>query len=75
MVRSQREGPRESKRYDPGFHLHRSGDLVMLEGYDAGASFCSAHDPMSGTTSIVISDTSEGRWPIKLLDEWLSSSA
>ncbi len=36
----------------------------MLVGYDAGVSFRSVHDPTSGLTYTVISNTSEGAWPI-----------
>ena len=46
-----------------------SSDAVMLEGYDAGVSFRSAHDPASATTHTVISNTSEGAWPIAALLE------
>ena len=42
----------------------------MLHGYDAGVSFRSTHDPASRTTCTVISNTTEGTWPIEsLLDE------
>ena len=45
----------------------------MLEGYDAGVSFRSVHDPASGITPTVISNTSDGAWPIaRLLDEWVA---
>ena len=40
----------ESRRYGLGFWLHASSDVVMLEGYDAGVSFRSVHDPASTTT-------------------------
>ena len=33
-----------------------------LEGYDAGVSFTSTHDPSSATTATVISNTAEGAW-------------
>jgi CubicO group peptidase (beta-lactamase class C family) len=70
MVRPRSEVPAEEKRYGLGFWLHRSSDLVMLEGYDAGVSFRSVHDPGSGATYTVISNTSEGAWPmVELLDE------
>ena len=36
----------------------------MLEGYDAGVSFRSVHDPGTGTTHTVVSNTSQGAWPI-----------
>ena len=70
MVRPRSHVPRESSRYGLGFWLHASRDLVSLEGYDAGVSFRSTHDPATTTTSTVISNTSEGAWPlIELLDE------
>ena len=56
--------PEESRRYGLGFHLHASSDVVMLEGYDAGVSFRTAHDPRSTATYTVISNTSDGAWPI-----------
>jgi len=41
----------------------------MLEGYDAGVSFRTAHDPASGSTYTVISNTTKGAWPlVRLLD-------
>ena len=70
MVRARSDVPSESLRYGLGFWLHRSGDVVELHGYDAGVSFRSTHDPASATTRTVISNTSEGTWPIEtLLDE------
>jgi CubicO group peptidase (beta-lactamase class C family) len=74
MVRPRSDWPEESKRYGLGFHLHASSAVVMLEGYDAGVSFHSAHDPTSRTTHTVISNTSEGAWPLTaLLEEVLAS--
>lgn len=64
MVRPRSDVPRESKRYGLGFWLHASSDAVILEGYDAGVSFYTEHDPASRTTHTVISNTSEGAWPI-----------
>ena len=65
--------PSESRRYGLGFWLPASGDAVELHGYDAGVSFRSVHEPEAGTTSTVISNTSEGTWPIEtLLDERLA---
>jgi CubicO group peptidase (beta-lactamase class C family) len=72
MVRPRSEVPAEEKRYGLGFWLHATSDVVMLEGYDAGVSCWTAHDPRSGTTSTVISNTTEGAWSIaELLDERL----
>lgn len=74
MVRPRSDVPRESKRYGLGFWLHESSDVVMLEGYDPGVSFCTTHDPASATTYTVIANTSEGAWPIiELLDEQLAT--
>ncbi len=67
MVRPRSDVPRESMRYGLGFWLHESSDVVALEGYDAGVSFRSIHDPGSTTTHTVISNTSEGAWPITSL--------
>ena len=36
----------------------------MLEGYDAGVSFRTVHDPDSRVTHTVVSNTSDGAWPI-----------
>ena len=58
----------ENLRYGLGFWLPLDG-TVMLEGYDAGVSFRSVHDPASGVTHTVVSNTSEGAWP---LTRWLS---
>ncbi|MEO7754165.1 MAG: serine hydrolase domain-containing protein [Terracoccus sp.] len=72
MVRPRSDWPEESKRYGLGFHLHATGDGVQLEGYDAGVSFSSKHDPATVTTYSVISNWSEGAWPLMgLLDDWL----
>jgi hypothetical protein len=59
-------------RYGLGFWLHESNDAVMLEGFDAGVSFRSVHDPARGLTHTVLSNTSHGAWPItRYLDELL----
>jgi CubicO group peptidase (beta-lactamase class C family) len=74
MVRARSDVPSESLRYGLGFWLHRSDDVVELHGYDAGVSFRSTHDPASATTRTVISNTSEGTWPIEtFLDERIST--
>lgn len=74
MVRPRSDVPSESMRYGLGFWLHAAGDVVELHGYDAGVSFRSTHDPVSATTSTVISNTSEGTWPIEtFLDERMTT--
>jgi CubicO group peptidase (beta-lactamase class C family) len=71
MVRP-RSDPAKSARYGLGFWLHRSRDLVILEGYDAGVSFRSVHDPAASSTYTVMSNSSDGAWPIaRLLAELL----
>jgi CubicO group peptidase (beta-lactamase class C family) len=64
VVRPRRDVPEESRRYGLGFWLHESTDTAILTGYDAGASFKSTHDPHTGTTCTVLSNTSPGAWPI-----------
>jgi CubicO group peptidase (beta-lactamase class C family) len=74
LVRPRSEVPRASKRYGLGFWLDESSDVVMLEGSDAGVSFRSVHDPGRRMTHTVISNTSDGAWPIaRLLAERLST--
>jgi CubicO group peptidase (beta-lactamase class C family) len=69
MVRPRSDAPSESLRYGLGFWLGASSDLVELHGYDAGVSFRSTHDPATSATTTVISNTTEGTWPIEeLLD-------
>jgi CubicO group peptidase (beta-lactamase class C family) len=73
MVRPRSDVVSPSRRYGLGFWLHHSSDAVMLEGYDAGVSFRSVHEPRSVVTYTVISNTSDGAWPIgRRLDELLT---
>lgn len=64
VVRPRVDLPEDSRRYGLGFWLHVSTDTAMLVGSDAGASFKSTHDPHTGTTCTVLSNTSPGAWPI-----------
>jgi CubicO group peptidase (beta-lactamase class C family) len=60
-----------SERYGLGFWLPSNG-AVALEGSDAGVSFRSVHDPARRITHTVISNRSDGAWPIgRLLAERL----
>ena len=67
MVRPHSDWPAASERYGLGFHLHATGDSVWLEGHDAGVSLTSLHQPSSSITYTVISNWSEGAWPITTL--------
>jgi CubicO group peptidase (beta-lactamase class C family) len=74
LVRPQSDEPGMSQRYGLGFWLDQSSDVVILEGSDAGVAFRSAHDPGRRVTHTVISNTSDGAWPIaRLLVERLST--
>lgn len=54
----------EDLRYGLGFWLAREGPMVKLEGYDAGVSFRSWHDPTNSQTYTVMSNTADGAWPV-----------
>jgi CubicO group peptidase (beta-lactamase class C family) len=64
MVRPRSDEPASGRRYGLGCWLHASTDVVMLEGLDAGVSFRSVHDPVSDLTHTVISNTTDGAWPV-----------
>jgi hypothetical protein len=74
MVRPRSIVASEGKRYGLGFWLHASSAAVILVGCDAGVSFHSVHDPAGAFTYTVLSNTSNGAWPLaRLLDELHSS--
>jgi CubicO group peptidase (beta-lactamase class C family) len=64
MVAPRSDDPVEGRRYGMGFWLRAEGDVVYLEGYDAGVSFRSVHDPARDLTHTVIANTSEGAWDV-----------
>ena len=64
MVRPHSDVPAESMRYGLGFWLHPTGDAVILDGVDAGVSFRTVHDPATGVTHTVLSNTTDGAWPV-----------
>jgi len=69
MTRPHSDWPEEERRYGLGFHLGATDDAVFVEGYDAGVSCWSQHQPSRGLTWTVISNWSQGAWPIlRLLD-------
>jgi hypothetical protein len=60
-------------RYGLGFWLHASRDAAILIGGDTGVSFRSVHDRAGGFTHTVLSNTSDGAWPVtERLDELLT---
>jgi CubicO group peptidase (beta-lactamase class C family) len=65
MVRPRSEAG--TMRYGLGFWLDGTTDAVILEGMDAGVSFRSVHDPRSESTYTVVSNTTDGAWPIARL--------
>ncbi len=71
MVRPRSDVPGRVEALRPGLLAPRDPAISSSShGYDAGVSFRSVHDPASATTYTVISNTSEGAWPIEtLLDE------
>jgi CubicO group peptidase (beta-lactamase class C family) len=76
LVRPHSDAPAHSQRYGLGFWLHASTDAVGLEGYDAGVSFRSVHDPGARITHTVISNTTDGAWPLaRHLEERLGGAS
>jgi CubicO group peptidase (beta-lactamase class C family) len=73
MTRPRGEELDQGRRYGLGLWLAGSGDIVMLEGYDAGVSLRSMHDPGTGATWTVIANWSDGAWPlVELLERRLA---
>jgi CubicO group peptidase (beta-lactamase class C family) len=74
MTRPRSDPPEERARYGLGFWLHQTTSAVFLEGMDAGVSFRSTHDPDADLTATVVSNTTEGAWPVaRLLAERLGT--
>jgi CubicO group peptidase (beta-lactamase class C family) len=67
MIRPRSTEASGKQRYGLGFWLAGSGNAVILEGSDAGCSFRSVHDPGSELTHTVISNVTDGAWPIARL--------
>ena len=64
MTTPRSTSPEDPRRYGLGFWLHPTSDVAMLEGYDAGVSFRSSHDPNAGRTLTVVANWSDGAWPV-----------
>ncbi len=73
MVAPCSDAPEDSARYGLGFWLDEDGEGVRLEGYDAGISFRTRHDPTTGLTWTVLANWSDGAWPVAKLVEELTS--
>ena len=67
MTRPHSERPGKPHRYGLGFWLLDPNDAVTLEGSDAGVSFRSVNDRARATVHTVVSNTSDGAWPIAQL--------
>lgn len=64
MTRPRYDVPEEGLRYGMGFWLHPTGPAIIVEGGDAGVSFRSSHNPVTGTTVTVLGNNSWGAWPV-----------
>lgn len=54
----------EERQYGLGFWLEAGTPTVALVGSDAGVSFRSLHDPATDTTCTVVSNWTDGAWPL-----------
>jgi CubicO group peptidase (beta-lactamase class C family) len=64
MTRPCSDVEAQSSRYGLGLWLDSTTDAVALEGMDAGVSFRSVHDPDGDLTHTVLSNTTDGAWPL-----------
>ena len=64
LVRPRSDVPAERMRYGLGFWVHPRSDAVVLEGADAGVSFRSVHEEAAGLTHTVLSNSTDGAWPV-----------
>jgi CubicO group peptidase (beta-lactamase class C family) len=67
VLRPRSDAPAEHARYGLGFWLHPTGRAAWLEGYDAGASARTVRDPGRRLTHTVLSNWSDGAWPVARL--------
>ncbi len=64
MTLPRSESTEDDRRYGLGFWLPAGGDAIQLEGYDVGISFLSTCRPSTGAVVTVISNWTDGAWPI-----------
>lgn len=62
--------PADGMRYGRGFWRGRHSSTILLEGYDAGVSGRTWYDPETHIAASVISNTSEGAWPVLRAIAW-----
>ena len=61
----------EGWQYGLGFWLMAETPAVGIRGYDAGVSFTSLHDPETDMTCTVVSNWTDGAWPLARLTNGL----
>ncbi len=64
MARPRADWPEDEQRSGMGLFLLETIDAVLIEGYDAGASFRSTHDPVTKRTISILGNSSEGAWKL-----------
>jgi CubicO group peptidase (beta-lactamase class C family) len=64
MTRPRSEPVEDGSSYGLGFWLDEQAGRVLLEGCDTGVSFRSVHDPDARLTYTVLSNTTDGAWPV-----------
>lgn len=62
--RPRNDVPDEEFWYGLGVYVDPDTGVLAMEGYDAGVSMRSLHDPATGTTASVLGNTPEGAWPV-----------
>ncbi|MGD6979911.1 MULTISPECIES: serine hydrolase domain-containing protein [Citricoccus] len=75
MTRPRHHDEYEGLRCGMGFWLDEDGPGWILEGYDPGVSVRTRFDPTTRTTVTIVSNDSEGAWPvIQRYVDWLNPS-
>jgi CubicO group peptidase (beta-lactamase class C family) len=70
MMHPRSDAKAQSMRYGLGFWLPVKSEAVFLEGSDAGASFRTVHQRSKLITYTVMSNVTDGAWPIaRYLDQ------
>lgn len=64
MTRPRSTDPDSGERWGLGIRRLPEADILALEGCDTGVSFRSVHDPVSRVGFVVLSNTTQGAWPL-----------